>query len=161
MNLLKKTIVAAVPVFLLGGCVSTHQAAVDKGATCPKTGFLKGTDRLKTSDYEVVITGLGGGCNFGEDVVVLDTSFFVAVKWLKDTVDQPDTVSIPYVATILDEAGEITAHTRFDAKVEMVDGFGDSKEELRQRIPITEALTASKYKVVYSLYDGTSQDVTY
>lgn len=162
MNRALLKFLSILPVLMIMGCASPHQAALNKGAVCPQTGFLKGAERVSEDTHEVVLTSLGGGCTFGQDHVILDTSFFVVTKW-KDGLDTyPEVLTVPYVATILNENGQIVAHTKFKTDIPVANKLGEKKEELRQRIPMQDVTKAGRYKVIYSLYHSyNDQDSTY
>ena len=123
--------------------------------SCPDTGFLRGHDRSAFTHegvgYQVALTGLDGSCRFpSENEVFLKTVFTVVVKAGAPSAEGA-MISVPYMATILDENENVTGQRDFTAKIEIKpNGYGLSVEEFEQMIPVETPEQAGKIKVIYS-----------
>ena len=156
--------IAILLVLTLAACTTAHKTAINNGARCPDTGFLRGLDTTEFqadngATYDVRMVGLAGGCRFAASQVILETEFYIVARERSSGQVQStenngkgDTLEIPYIATILTPDESVYTQQHLNASLQFNHEGGslaEVREKLVQKIPLADVLTAKDYKVVY------------
>lgn len=144
---------AVLLVILLSGC--SYFAKPVEDFTCPRTGFVAGTDKvtfLAPGTTEVgssaVIKGFTGDCRFKNNQAEINISLPFAVKKGAGGAELKE-VQLPYFIAVLTSDDEILQRHAFSTTITFDNtGVGTTTEDHRLKLPLSAPADVHKYKIV-------------